>query len=167
MRLFNPLHIDYFVKHQCNRIRVCSKLGSNIGPLKYILKTNALLTIHFKNQCSSNWAKLRVNPLKLVLVGAYYWAYAHAITMLFSTFRHINNFLGADKPILESLNLFYHESEGSEREGSPTQCSGDVLCLFCQEQFNATVQKEDLLRHLAVNHKFVIGDVNLITDLKK
>lgn len=73
----------------------------------------------------------------------------------------------ADKPILESLNLFYHESEGSEREGSPTQCSGDVLCLFCQEQFNATVQKEDLLRHLAVNHKFVIGDVNLITDLKK
>lgn len=84
-----------------------------------------------------------------------------------ATFRHINNFLGADKPILESLNLFYHESEGSEREVSPTQCSGDVLCLFCQEQFNATVQKEDLLRHLAVNHKFVIGDVNLITDLKK
>lgn len=88
-------------------------------------------------------------------------------TILFSTFRHIKNFLGADKPILESLNLFYHESEGSEQEVSPTQCSGDVLCLFCQEQFNATDQKEDLLRHLAVNHKFVIGDVNLITDLKK
>nr|XP_022299535.1 zinc finger protein 277-like isoform X2 [Crassostrea virginica] len=73
----------------------------------------------------------------------------------------------SDKPILESLNLFYHESETSGRDSSPTQNSGDVACLFCQEQFDTVEQREDLLRHLAVVHKFVIGDVNLITDLKK
>ena len=76
-------------------------------------------------------------------------------------------FVGSDKPILESLNLFYHESETSGRDSSPIQNSGDVACLFCQEQFDTVEQREDLLRHLAVVHKFVTGDVNLITDLKK
>ncbi|XP_062617716.1 zinc finger protein 277-like [Saccostrea cucullata] len=73
----------------------------------------------------------------------------------------------SDKPILESLNLFYHESEVTSRGESPTQSSKEVQCLFCPDKFNISSQKEDLLKHLALEHKFVIGDVNLITDLKK
>ncbi|XP_056000796.1 zinc finger protein 277-like isoform X2 [Ostrea edulis] len=73
----------------------------------------------------------------------------------------------SDKPILESLNLFYHDSEVSGEWESPQQGSDDVQCLFCPERFSITSQKDELLKHFAVFHKFVIGDVNLITDLKK
>ncbi|XP_061578684.1 zinc finger protein 277 [Cololabis saira] len=41
-----------------------------------------------------------------------------------------------------------------------------LLCLFCSESF-PLVQKEQLLKHLVLEHKLVIADVKLIADLPK
>ena len=40
----------------------------------------------------------------------------------------------------------------------------DIDCLLCQEKFNVPSEQQNFLKHLLSEHKFVIGDVNLISD---
>ncbi|ESO90445.1 hypothetical protein LOTGIDRAFT_123167, partial [Lottia gigantea] len=40
-------------------------------------------------------------------------------------------------------------------------------CLFCDEVYQITEKKDDLLAHLVVKHKFVIADVNLISNFRR
>ncbi len=43
-----------------------------------------------------------------------------------------------------------------------------MKCLFCDEHYNGSVQfKDDFLRHLLHQHKFVIGDFKTVPDFRR
>lgn len=75
-------------------------------------------------------------------------------------------FLSGEDSILEPLCFPESSDEGSR--SSSLQCPSLELlvCLFCSESF-PLLQQDLLLRHLLLEHKLVIADVKLITDLPK
>lgn len=60
--------------------------------------------------------------------------------------------------ILEPLRL-------PEKEKTPVFEEKEIECLLCEEVFNIPYQQQEFLKHLLSEHKFVIGDVNIIADL--
>jgi len=60
--------------------------------------------------------------------------------------------------ILEPLRL------PESKETTPIFEDQDIDCLLCQEKFNVPSEQQNFLKHLLSEHKFVIGDVNLISD---
>ena len=72
------------------------------------------------------------------------------------------------KPVLETLNFISHSSTCKD-EGQGVRDEGHlkVTCLLCDEMFDVDSDRDGFLRHLIGSHKFVIGDVKLIADLKK
>ena len=42
-----------------------------------------------------------------------------------------------------------------------------VGCPLCQQQFDGTESRDDLLKHLLEQHKLVIADVNMVANFKK
>ncbi|XP_017292027.1 zinc finger protein 277 [Kryptolebias marmoratus] len=73
---------------------------------------------------------------------------------------------GGEDSILEPLS-FPESSDGGSCSLSLQCPSSELLvCLFCSESC-PLLQKDVLLRHLLMEHKLVIADVKLITDLPK
>ena len=72
-----------------------------------------------------------------------------------------------EKPVLESLKLQPDTEEETHTTGA--ECDTRVVCpcLLCDLEFDTTLSNNDLLKHLVTEHKFVIADVNLVSDLKK
>jgi len=72
---------------------------------------------------------------------------------------------------LSTLDDVNDEEMTREGGASGGQSSGMTMyicpCVFCEENFNTAEEKDSLLRHLLITHKFVIADVNMICDLKK
>jgi len=50
------------------------------------------------------------------------------------------------------------------KEKTPIFEDQDVECLLCEDSFNIPTEQQQFLKHLLSEHKFVIGDVNLISD---
>ena len=40
-----------------------------------------------------------------------------------------------------------------------------MVCLLCEEVFNYPTEKADFLRHLTLEHRFIIGNVEMVSDL--
>ena len=40
-----------------------------------------------------------------------------------------------------------------------------MVCLLCEDTFNHPQQQDEFLRHLTLEHRFVIGQVELVADL--
>jgi len=60
--------------------------------------------------------------------------------------------------ILEPLRL-------PEKEKTPIFEEKEVVCLLCEENFSFPVEQQEFLKHILKEHKFVIADVNIISDL--
>ena len=41
----------------------------------------------------------------------------------------------------------------------------EIICLLCEETFEHPKQEKEFLRHLTFEHKFIIGNVEMISDL--
>jgi len=67
-----------------------------------------------------------------------------------------------DQPILEALRL-------PDIDRLSLQTEQDLVCLLCDDEFTEANgnNRDTLLQHLLLEHKFVIGDVQLIADLPK
>lgn len=64
--------------------------------------------------------------------------------------------------------LCFPEQQASSTSTPSLQGTGSetLVCLFCPESVPLQ-QKDDLLKHLLLEHKLVIADVRLIADLPK
>jgi len=60
--------------------------------------------------------------------------------------------------ILEPLRL-------PEKENTPIFEEQEIICLLCDDNYTLPSQQKDFLKHLLSEHKFVISDVNMISDL--
>lgn len=52
-----------------------------------------------------------------------------------------------------------------KEDKSKASCQSEADCLLCERKFVVPEKQQELLRHLFEDHKLVIGDVNMVSDL--
>ena len=79
--------------------------------------------------------------------------------------------MSSDLPMLEPLSLSKSPVRTAGVQSEKTEdTSGSAItvkCLFCENCYNESSEKDQLLRHLLLSHKLVIADVKLIADFKR